>query len=306
MAESERRRLQQRLLAASRDAGRAEIATGILHDVGNVLNSINVSASVLGRALQQSKLHNLGRSVKMIEEHAADAGAFFTADDRGRRLPGYLAKLFSTLTEEHSDMSKELGSLQRNIEHVRHVVQMQQSYAKGSTLREIVPPAALVEDALQMNLVSFERHNVNVVRDFAVNESVLIDRHKVLQILVNLISNAKDATKANTSRARQIRCGIEQRGAGWLRFQVSDNGTGINSENLTRIFNHGFTTRKEGHGFGLHASANAAKEMGGTLTAASDGPGCGATFTLDLPAEAESTNGRPGGISSIASGKAAA
>jgi signal transduction histidine kinase len=68
---------------------------------------------------------------------------------------------------------------------------------------------------------------------------------------------------------------------------VSDNGVGIASENLTRIFNHGFTTRKDGHGFGLHSGALAAREMGGALWAQSDGPGKGATFTLELPLSAK-------------------
>jgi signal transduction histidine kinase len=76
---------------------------------------------------------------------------------------------------------------------------------------------------------------------------------------------------------------IAPAGTDRTRITVTDNGVGIPPENMARIFNHGFTTKKDGHGFGLHSGANAAKEMGGSLTAHSDGPGKGATFTLELP-----------------------
>ena len=68
-----------------------------------------------------------------------------------------------------------------------------------------------------------------------------------------------------------------------MKISYIDNGIGIPADNLTRIFGHGFTTRKEGHGFGLHSGALAAKELGGALTVESDGPGKGATFTLEFP-----------------------
>jgi signal transduction histidine kinase len=74
-------------------------------------------------------------------------------------------------------------------------------------------------------------------------------------------------------------------GGDYVRIVVADNGVGIPKENLTRIFNHGFTTRKEGNGFGLHSGVLAAKEMGGRLVAAGEGTGHGATFTLKLPTQ---------------------
>jgi two-component system NtrC family sensor kinase len=282
-AEVGRRELQRRLLTASRDAGRAEIATGILHDVGNVLNSVNVSVSMINKTLQQSKLPNLGRSIQMIEEHRSSLGEFLTSDERGQRLPGYLAKLADTLGGEQKQLHEEVAALQKSLEHVGHVVKMQQSYAKGSTLRELVNPSELLDDALQMNLVSFERHNIRVAREYTAVGPRMLDKHKVLQILVNLVSNAKDAMKGNDTGHRHLAVKIEECNAERLRFSVSDNGAGITSENLTRIFTHGFTTRKEGHGFGLHGSANAAKEMNGTLIGTSEGPGNGATFILEVP-----------------------
>jgi len=287
-SEEQRAALQEQLLTASRAAGRAEVATGVLHNVGNVLNSVTVSLSVFSRTLQQSKLGNLVRAAGMIREQQENLPRFLTEDERGKLLPGYIAKVVEVLVEEQKTMEAELAVIGRSVEHIRQIVQLQQSYAKGGSvgLLEPVRPAALVEDALRVNLVSFDRHNVKVKCEFDDVPAVPMDRHKVLQVLVNLISNAKNATKHREPKDRQIVVRIampvrEQRS--WVRFEVIDNGVGIAPENLTRIFAHGFTTRPDGHGFGLHSSANVAAEMGGSITARSDGPGTGATFVFEFP-----------------------
>ena len=110
-----------------------------------------------------------------------------------------------------------------------------------------------------------------------------MDRHKLMQILINLFSNACNAVMANEAGTRTIRVALKRTGPAYARIEISDNGIGIEPENLTRIFQHGFTTRAEGHGFGLHSSAIAAAELGGSLRAESEGIGMGAAFIIDLP-----------------------
>ena len=162
---------------------------------------------------------------------------------------------------------------------------MQQNYAKISGVYQDLSPAELVEDALRLNMAALERHRIELVREFDSNTpAVCIDRHKVMQILINLLRNGKHAMEHMEEGApRRMVIRIAAAGTDRTRITVTDNGIGIPPENMARIFNHGFTTKKDGHGFGLHSGANAAKEMGGSLTAHSDGPGKGATFTLELP-----------------------
>ena len=160
---------------------------------------------------------------------------------------------------------------------------MQQTYATMVSLVEPLDAATLMEDALRMNSAALVRHDVCVVRDFATVPLVLAERGKVLQILVNLIRNAKYAADDGGRAEKVITLRIAPGSAGMVSVVVQDNGVGIPAENLTLIFQHGFTTKATGHGFGLHSSANAAREMKGTLTARSDGPGTGASFTLELP-----------------------
>ncbi|ABE46699.1 histidine kinase [Polaromonas sp. JS666] len=277
---------QSELVATARQAGMAEMATNVLHNVGNILNSVNVSADLVGSTLRTSRTHGLTRAVQLMNEHAADLGDFLTRDDKGKMLPDYLSGIARALTQEQQDMLKELGHLTRSIDHIKDVVATQQSYAGVSSIIVPVQICDLVEDALRMNGGALARHQVTVVKEFAQVPVVRLDRARVLQILVNLISNAKNAMAGMTGGSHRITLRVDVAAGSSLRVSVRDEGEGIMEENLTRIFAHGFTTRKAGHGFGLHSCALAARQMGGALTALSDGPGKGATFTLVLPIDA--------------------
>jgi PAS domain S-box-containing protein len=287
LAEAQEKEASERL-AASRSAGMAEVATGVLHNVGNVLNSVNVSAEQIRDHLRRDRPAGLVKAVALLDGHREDLAEFLTADARGKQLPAYLGLLARTLADEQSAVLTELESLTRGVDHIKRVVQLQQDAAKTSTFRERVRPAALLDDALRFNLTTLERHRVTVIRDAGDLPEVELDKHKTLQILVNLISNAKNAILAAGvavgPRELTVRVApAELDGRSAVRFTVADSGVGIAAEHMARIFTHGFTTREGGHGFGLHSAANAAREMGGRLRAASDGPGRGATFTLELP-----------------------
>jgi signal transduction histidine kinase len=286
--ELENKSVHRELLEKSRQAGMAEIATNVLHNIGNVLNSVNVSASLVVDNVKKCKVASLAKVAAMMQEHERDLGTFITSDAKGRQLPAYLGQLAEQLLADQKAAIIELELLVKNIEHIKDVVAMQQSYARVSGVREIINVRDLVEDGLRMNAGALARHRVEVVREFEDVPPINVDKHRVLQILVNLIRNAKYACDESGREDRQMTVRVAN-GEGRIKISVVDNGIGIPPENLARIFNHGFTTRKDGHGFGLHSGALAAKEMGGSLTAQSDGIGCGAAFTLELPVHPGST-----------------
>ncbi|HEX4084754.1 MAG TPA: ATP-binding protein [Chthoniobacteraceae bacterium] len=281
-AEEEVEVLHNQLVEASRHAGMAEVATGVLHNVGNVLNSVNVSSTLLSDRLRKSRASNVVRAADLLKERNGDLATWLATDERGKMLPNYLAELGKHLATEHADMTAELELLVKNVEHIKEIVAMQQNYAKVSGFTESLPVEKLMEDAIQMNAAAFDRHRVRVIRNYDNVPNVRVDKHKVLQILVNLLRNAKYAMDSNPGE-RRLDLTIQKTGEENVRVIVRDTGCGIPKENLTRIFSHGFTTKKDGHGFGLHSGALAAQEMGGILTAESEGQGRGATFILDLP-----------------------
>ena len=282
----ELREAQGELVTTARQAGMAEIANNVLHNVGNVLNSVNVSAGLVNSKMRESKAQGLAKAVQLINEHAADLGDFLTRDEKGKLLPAYLNKLVAALATEQQSVVEEMGSLIKSIDHIKDIVATQQSYAGASSVVEAVQVRDLLEDALRMNAGAMTRHRVTVIKEFADVPLLLLDKPRLLQILVNLIGNAKQAMDSVIDRPHQMTLRmdvaglVDQRN---LRVRVEDNGEGIAPENMARLFVHGFTTRKNGHGFGLHSCALAAKEMGGRLMAHSDGAGKGAAFTLELP-----------------------
>jgi len=273
-------------LEIARRAGMAEVAAHVLHNVGNVLNTVNTSAGVVTEKLAKSEVSSLGLAAKMLLEHGGDIGDFLTKDERGRQLPNYLVELARFLADEQEAMLGEMQRLTWAVEHIKQVISVQQVYSKTAAMIEEVDPIQVLQEAVQLNLDSFARHNIELKRDVDDIGRVPMDKHKVLQILVNLISNAKNALKTGQPADRRITLKLEKsRGDDGesMRISVTDNGIGIAPENLDRIFTFGFSTRSGGHGIGLHSAANLAKEMGGALRAASDGPGKGAAFTLQLP-----------------------
>ena len=307
--EREREELTKQLVDTSRQAGMAEVSTHILHNVGNVLNSVNVSTGVLASTIRQLPVNDLCQMSTLLQQHRGnqnDLGQYLSTDPKGQRIPSYLAKLGKHLTTEQAVLLEELGSLTKNIEHIKHNIQLQQDTAKRSQVGGIggvEEPTLLtevMEQAIAIRLADFEQHDIQIIRDYTQLPPIITDRHQILQILVNLISNAKYAIQ--DKQDKQNTCAQQNQPTspqspsvltlqvGWagneqntVRLQVSDTGVGVKPEHLPRIFTQGFTTRPNGHGFGLHSGALSAKNLGGSLSVHSPGEDQGATFRLDLP-----------------------
>ena len=282
-AEKDLEQAHLELVESSRMAGMAEVASDVLHNVGNVLNSINVSTTVIREKVINSEITNLEKVASIINEYTDDLGTFFTEHPKGKHIPVYLSEVSKCMQDEQTDIMSRLQVLADNVQHIKDIINMQQSYSKVTGFEVQTSLSKLVEDAIQINSAGLERHEVQLIREFEELGDVEIDKQKILQILVNLISNAKYAVSGNDKEEKLLTIRIYKHGEDHLRIEVADKGVGILKDNLTKIFNHGFTTKKHGHGFGLHSGALAAKEMGGSLAVHSDGVGQGATFTLELP-----------------------
>ncbi|MCA9704618.1 MAG: AAA family ATPase [Myxococcales bacterium] len=272
---------QRRLTDASHRAGMAEVATSVLHNVGNVLNSVNVATETLLEKLEGSRLHLLGRTVQMLTDHADDLARFITEDPKGGKIPQLLAQLDQVLVAEHQALSREAARLAEQIALMRSIVEAQQTIAKIGDEVEPTRPKELVEQTLSMFQLDLETRRIELQAELPDLGEVMLDRQATLQVLSNLVRNAIEALEG-VERARRLRIGI---GADddQVHFDVEDDGVGIDPSHLARVFDHGFSTKRDGHGFGLHASAIAARTMSGTLEAHSEGLGTGARFRLSLP-----------------------
>ncbi len=266
------------LAEASRRAGMAEMAVGVLHNVGNALTSVLVSAALVDETVRGLDHERLGQAATLLD-----------GPDPAKRIAAqkYIRKMTTRQAQLIERVEGELGTLLSRLEHVQAIIaQQQDNAAGGSNVIQQVGLGDLAESALDLVSDSLERHGVDVLKEFDSIPPFPVDRHKVLQILVNLLNNAKQSIVAHGQRAA-ITVRVCRDGDDHALISVDDTGGGIAAQHLDRVFEAGFTTRKDGHGFGLHASANAAREMGGTLSAASDGPGRGASFVLRLSSAAQ-------------------
>lgn len=285
----ELREAQSRLMEAARSLGREEVSTTVLHNVGNVLLSVNVTAGLVEEQLTQSRVGLLRQATDMLQGHRPELARFLAEDERGRLLPEYLSRVAQELGEERARLLADVKELRRNLEHVNNIISVQQSMASpGVQILEEVDVSSVVEDALRIQLRP--GLPIEVVRRYGQIGSMYMSRHKLLQVLVNLISNARHALLASGREDRRLEVRVEGQGDR-VQVQVVDNGVGIRQEDMLRIFQYGFTAKKDGHGFGLHGSALHARAMGGSLRAHSEGPGRGATFTLELPVRSAPAEG---------------
>jgi len=278
----------------ARRAGMADIATGVLHNVGNVLNSVNVSAGLALDRLRRMRTAGLERLADLLADENGGLAAALAQDERGRQIPTYLREVVSYLSGEKKAIGDELGRLQQHVEHIRTIVAEQQAYARSAPVLELCSLPRLVDDAISLGHPSLEALGIRVVREYEPLPDLLLDKHKVLQILVNLVNNARFALEEAPAHGKELRVVVQGDRAGRVQVSLEDNGMGIAPEHLTQVFNRGFTTRPHGHGFGLHTSALAARELGGRLTCRSPGVGQGPTFVLELERTAAPGASPPG------------
>ena len=276
--------LNEHVIKMAREKGMAEVAADVLHNVGNALNSVNISANLILNHNEDSPLISLIEVSNWLKQHQMDFQTFIRDNNRGKNLPTYLTELADCWQSEQSMIQQEIQRLIDKIEYIKNVVRMQQNLCTSSTqLNDAIMLDRVVEDALLLTSIDFTSYHIKIEKSFKKIAPISIDRLKLIQILVNLINNAKDSLLAVSESCRRLILTINLSGEDMVSIEVKDTGIGISSGDVTKLFSRNFTTKKDGHGFGLHASAMATEEMGGVLQAASAGRGEGATFTLTLP-----------------------
>ncbi len=284
-AEEELALLNQQLVVAARQVGMADIASITLHNIGNVLSSASVSTELLKENIEQPHYQRLFAIINMLKEKLPTISEFLTQDAKGKLIPSYLITLGEYIQKDVQKIDEEIVVLKKQIQHIKDIIGTQNNISHARGMTEKVLLGDVIESALQLSANSRKFKDIKITKDFEANFRIVVDKTKLLQALVNLIQNAKEAVSANEeSTPRQISIVIQKdQNNRHVEIKVEDNGIGILEENLTKVFSFGFSTKKDGHGFGLHSSAIAANEMGGSLSVESKGFGKGATFILTLP-----------------------
>ncbi len=273
----------EKLFDTTRLAGKAEVATEVLHNVGNILNSISVSSEYIREMTQKSSCLTLPGIVDLIEQHTDNIAEFISSDPKGKLLPAYFAKLSESLGEEQKKLLTETGLLHRHIRLITEIIRKQQDNVKDIFLVEQIDLTAIVEECLDCFRKIIMKNKITIKRNYERLPTMHGERHKIVQIVSNLISNATEAFNKSKQDNKEILLRLYPADQQSVVLEVHDNGMGIEEKNLQKIFVFGFSTKENKHGFGLHNAANLAAEMSGTLTAESGREGNGAIFRLQLP-----------------------
>ena len=285
--EAEKIRLNQELNEAARRAGMADVAASVLHNVGNVLTSVTTSVSVIEQTMSNSRMVGLYKANDMLRENMENLAHFIANDPKGKKLIQYYMMLEDQIKSEQDVIFSNLHRLQDKVNIINEVIAAQQSYATGSMLSENLYLPQVIDDALRLQGDTTDRHHIELIEEYEDNiPEVPLQRTKLIHIIVNLFRNAKDAMKDTPMDEKQIKIRLNRENE-HLVLRFSDSGCGIEPENVERIFNHGFTTKATGHGFGLHSCANYITEMGGRMWVESEGLGKGSTFVLQFPLAAK-------------------
>ncbi len=276
---------QLKLVETAHSAGMAEIATGVLHNIGNILNSVNISTEEISLTLKNSKLRGFLKANEMVKKNMDRLSAFFNEDPKGKLIPGYYISLGDAIFDEHDLMLEEIKALTTKVSMMRDVISTQQNYAKASLYTEDVVITDIIEDAIKLQVASLNKQGVKIKREYIHSPTGMVPKVKLVHVLTNLIKNGKEAMSQNAKehKTQDMVIRMEQIEENTSEIRIYDNGCGIKKENLDKIFNHGFTTKEHGHGFGLHTCANFMTEMGGSLLAESDGEGKGSVFIVRFP-----------------------
>lgn len=276
--------LNKQLVMSARRAGMADVATSILHNMGNVLNSANVSISVLTDQLTGLSNKKIDEIEAIIHKESLTITNFIKSNDKADTFMEYLLSLNKALVDSCRQMLSETKQLRDHIDHLIEITSMQKLIGNATEMKENIFVPELIEHALKMSKPAFKNNgNIPIKLNMTDNPFIFSDRSKILQILINLICNAYESLLDTHQDNKHIEIDLHQSNNDSIVISVKDNGIGIPCENLIKIFTFGFTTKKSGHGFGLHSCAIAAKELGGELNAYSNGPNMGAKFALTLP-----------------------
>ena len=270
------------LVEKAHKAGMADIATNVLHDVGNILNSVNVSASIISDTVRHSNLQKLHKANNMLRDHLDSLEDFIRHDPKGKALMEYYVKLDHPLMQEYNNLAKQNQRLTEKVNLIVEVIKEQQSHSMAGRIEEEHPIEKVVEDTLKITQHNIQENGIQVIRQYGQTRPITIQKNKMTHILVNIIKNAVESIVMQNSELKQITINSwEDHQSTYLT--ITDTGVGFDENTKAKLFTHGFTNKSEGHGYGLHNCANSIKEMGGTIRAESPGVGQGATFIIQLP-----------------------
>lgn len=269
----------KKLVDHAQREGIADIATNILHNIGNILNSISVSVHLMEECAKSEVTEDIIKAGRLLQENMNHLEEFISEGGKGKKLMKFYLSLGRTADKMQKQILYNLDRLKKKTEAINEVVFAQQSYAGADEKLEELYVETILADALKLNQDDLDKFGIKVEKNILSNFKVVVNRAKLFFIIFNIISNAKDAMTAASVREKRLTVSMGEDDTGDY-VKISDTGIGIPEDLLGRIFEYGFSTKSGKYGYGLYSCASYIAEIGGSISAHSDGEGKGAVFVL--------------------------
>ncbi len=269
---------QKELVEKAHKAGMAEIATDTIHNVGNILNSVQTSILSIEEILYKSESLNYQKACELLKANLNNLDNFIQNDPKGKKLIEYFLALSDLFNDERGSINRLTERLKEKVEAITNVIASQQSYV-GANLFAKHPLEQIVNDALSILSETIDSYQITTIKFFEEVPVINIQKTKLVHIIINLIKNACEAMRSKTIMDRKLHLSITADNSS-VYLKITDNGAGIPEREINKIFTHGYTTKANGHGFGLHSCANYMAEMRGEINVESAGIEKGSTFIL--------------------------
>lgn len=273
---------REQLAKQSFEAGMAEMAVSVLHNIGNAITPVNI------------RIGSMIDSVGIPREISAGLESILEIMESGKALTDRqhqtVVKLLSSISRSipalNEATEKNLLFVQKNVEHIKEIISRQQRYAGVYGVDSLVDINDLLDDTVEMLKDSIEKRNITVRFDKGDLPRILLDKNKMVQIFVNIVKNAYEAIDMDSSgTAGTIILKTRPHsidGRFFARITCQDSGIGLDPEKKNRLFTFNFSTKSRVSGFGLHDCANYLRARGGDIDIESQGRHMGATVTVDL------------------------
>ena len=282
---------QAKLLQQAHEAGMAEMAVGILHNIGNAITPAKVSTALLIKRINESRIRN------HIKDMMARFGDILSkpnssSQEETEKLKQIVEVLPDAVIEEFDHINSEVKRIRDKHEHIESIIHLQLRYARLSGNVENVNVNKVVLDSLEMLDESITKYSVTLIKDLDPNlPPIKSEKSKLLQVVVNLVKNGVEAMRDADSVERTLAISTHTDSSGEnIAISIKDTGMGFAPEDKKKLFTYGYTTKKTGSGFGLHSCANFLIANKGSIEAISDGPGTGAEFIVHLSLSRDDEN----------------
>ncbi|MBW2705028.1 MAG: HAMP domain-containing protein [Deltaproteobacteria bacterium] len=273
---------QEEIVGKAMEAARAQLAAMVLHNIGNAMTPINVQIEGMKAGQSEAVVQYLEKCYHDLKANIADLNTYVNADPRGQEIFRYMGELIAAVRAERNRSGDALEKMDRAISYVSEILIMQQAYAASEQeFKQRVDLHALIDDAIQIQMGSLERKGIVVEQKLDDHlPMVLLDKNRLMQVIINLIKNSSEAFERLEPDNRKKTIRIKTfAGNGHVGFEIADNGIGIDQENIDHIFDFGKSYQRSS-GIGLYYCKMFVEDNGGTLDVSSPASGQGITVRV--------------------------